>query len=219
MDEARKIRLLVAPMLFIASLLLGGALSDQTAANFIALKDQDWSKLIGIIAAGGVGVFAAGYGIGTITQFLLRLIFCLKARFWGGFRFHEVALSDDSFKRVWDQIGAPGKPDRALELYAGAAFDFGVLRTHRKGVHEWLFRRWNGFNTAVNSFWPLILSLPIGHWGIGIPWSVMWCLPVLILAVALGFVAFWAWRDTMIMAGFMASLKNAPKLGDSSEGG
>jgi hypothetical protein len=46
----------------------------------------------------------------------------------------------------------------------------------------------------------------------------MWWMSVLILAVALGFVAFWAWRDTMIMAGFMASLKNAPKLGDGSDG-
>jgi hypothetical protein len=163
MDEARKIRLLVAPMLFIASLLLGGALSGQTASHFIDLKDQDWPKLIGIITAGGIGMFAAGYGIGTVTQFLLRLIFRLKARLWGGSRFHEVALSDDSLKRVWHLIGAPGEPDRSLELYAGAVFDFGVLQKHRKGVHEWLFRRWNGFNMAANSVLPLILSLPIGR--------------------------------------------------------
>jgi hypothetical protein len=215
MDEDRKIRLLPAPILFVASLLLGGILSGKAVQDFIGSKDG--SQLIGIIAAGGVAVFAAGYGIGTCTQVLLRLIFRIRARLWGGSRFHEVALSDESFERVWDQIGAPGKPDRALELYAGAVFDFGILRMHRKGVHEWLFRRWNGFNTAVNSLWPLILSLPIGHWILNIPWSVMWCLPVLMLALALSFVAVWAWRDTMKMAGFMASLKGAPKLGETPD--
>lgn len=216
MDEDRKIRLLVAPILFIASLLLGGALSGQPASHFIDLKDQDWSKLIGIIAAGGVAVFAAGYGIGTCTQFVLRLIFRFRPHSWGKSRSHEVALDDDSFKRVWDLIGAPGEPDPSLELYAGAAFDFGVLKKHREGVHEWLFRRWNAFNMAANSVWPLILSLPIGHWAIEIPWSLMWCLPVLILAVALSFMAVWAWNDAMKMAGFMASLKSTPKLGEIS---
>jgi hypothetical protein len=214
MDEDRKIRLLPAPILFVASLLLGGFLSGKTQ-DFIGLKDG--FQLIGIIAAGSVGVFAAGYGIGTCTQVVLRLIFRFRPLSWGKSRFHEVALDDDSFERVWEKIvEAPRKSDRALELYAGAVFDHGILKKHREGVHEWLFRRWNGFNTAANSVWPLLLSLPIGHWALGIPWSVMWCLPVLILVVALASTAVLAWHDTMNMAGFMASLKSTPKLGETS---
>jgi hypothetical protein len=215
MDEDRKIRFLVAPILFVASLLLG-ALSDQGARDFIvrALEDPNWSKSIGIIAGGGVVVFAAGYIIGTCTQFLLRLIFWCRPRRWGRSRFHEVALSEDSFGRIWDRMGAPGKPDRSQELSAGAAFDYDVLRKSHEGVHRWLFRRWNGFNTAANSISALVLSFLAGPF-IGVTLGRTWCLSVLIFAVVLGFVMVWAWRDTMNMVGFMASLEEKPTLGET----
>jgi hypothetical protein len=117
MDEDRRIRFLVAPTLFVASL-LWGAWSDSVAHEFIvqALKLPDWSKIIGLIAGGGVIVFAAGYVIGTFTYFFLRLLFQLRPRRWGKSRFHEVAFSDESFARAWHRLGAPGSPDRRQEL-------------------------------------------------------------------------------------------------------
>jgi hypothetical protein len=80
MDEERQIRFLVAPTLFLASVLLG-ALSDPATRDFVrqTLLDADWSKVIGLvagaIAGGGVVVFAAGYVFGTSTIFFLRLFF------------------------------------------------------------------------------------------------------------------------------------------------
>jgi phosphotransferase system glucose/maltose/N-acetylglucosamine-specific IIC component len=206
MDEDRRIRFLVAPMLFVASLLLG-ALSDQTARDFIVqtLKNPDWSKLIGLIAGGGVVVFAVGYIIGTVTYFVLRLLFRYRPQRWGKSRFHEVALSDDAFFQVWTKLGASGMPDRWQELFAGVAFDHGVLRESPEGVHRWLFRRWNAFNIATTSFCGLILSFPFGHF-IGIPCSLAWYFSVGAFAAILVFVMVWAWRDTMNMADFMARL-------------
>lgn len=219
MDEDRKIRFQVAPILFVASLLLGALLNHGVHSTVEALGELNSSKLIGIIAGGGVVVFAVGYVIGTCTQLLLRLIFWCKAWLLGGSRFHEVALSDDSLKRVWDLIGAPpGKPDRSKELFAGVAFDFGVLKKDCEGVSQWLFRRWNGFNTAANSIVALVLSLLVGP-SIGVPCRYSWWLPVVAFVFVLGIVAFLSWRETMNMVGFMASLKNAPKLREGGDGG
>ncbi len=69
MDEDRRIRFLVAPTLFVASLLLC-ALSNHAARDFMleALKNPDWSKLIGLIA----GLIAGGGRAALITR-LVRL--------------------------------------------------------------------------------------------------------------------------------------------------
>jgi hypothetical protein len=208
MDEDRRIRFLVAPMLFIASL-LWGAMSDERARDFIikqVLEKPDLSKSIELIAGGGVVVFAAGYIIGTFSYCTLRLIFLLRPVRWGKSRFHEVALSHDSFGQVWDLLGAPGKPVRSQELYAGAAFDFDVLRKSHEGVHRWLFRRWNAFNIAANSLCALTFSFLIGPF-FGVPWGLTWFLPVIFFAVILVPMMFWAWRDAMKMLSFMASLE------------
>jgi hypothetical protein len=224
MDEVRKIRFLVPAILFLASLLIG-ALLDHKSHEFVVdvIKSSDWSKSLSLIAGGGALVLAAGYVIGTFSWFSLRLIFCLRPSHWGKSRFHEVAFSIDSFVQVWEKVTAstdpPRKPDRSQELSAGAAFDYGVLRERRPGIHEWLLRRWNGFNTAANSLWGLFLSFPVGCLVIGLPWNWMWFLCVLIFAEVLFFVMYWSWCDTMKMVSFMASLENTPKLMDIREAG
>jgi hypothetical protein len=77
MDEDRKIRFLVPPMLFLASLLIG-ALSDPARREFIRgiLEKPDLSKsLIELVAGGGVVVLAGGYVFGTFSYFSLRVTF------------------------------------------------------------------------------------------------------------------------------------------------
>ena len=104
MDEDRRIRFLVPPSLFVAFLLLG-ALLDQTMRDFMVehLKEFNWPQLlISLLAGGGLIVFALGYVFGTLTYFVLRLGFRLRPQSWG--RFHEVAMSDDAFSRVWGRL-------------------------------------------------------------------------------------------------------------------
>jgi hypothetical protein len=102
---------------------------------------------------------------------------------------------------------APGKLDDASQdLDAVAAFDYDVLQEHHEGVHQWLFRRWNGFNIAANSISALVLSLPAAPF-IKVPWNIPWCASVTIFVVILVFAARCAWRDTMHMLRFMANLE------------
>jgi hypothetical protein len=153
-------------------------------------------------------VFAGGYVFGTFSYFSLRLIFRFRPSSWGKSRFHEVALCDKSLERIWGLIGAPGKQERyrLQGLYAGAAFDFDALGKSHKGVHKWLVRRWNAFNIAANSIWALVLSLPAGPF-IGVPPGLTWGILALVFGVVLGVEMIWAWRDTMHMLEFMASLE------------
>jgi hypothetical protein len=170
-------------------------------------EKPDLSKsLIELAAAGSIGVFAGGYVFGTISHFFLRIIFVVTRRSWGGS--HEVVLDSVSRRKVLARLHAvPGTPDEASQdLYAGAAFDYDILKKHHKGVHRWLFRRWNGLNIAANSISALLLSLLAGLL-IGIPLNLTWLLSVLIFVAVLGVVGFLAWRDTMHMLRFMANVE------------
>jgi len=75
------------------------------------------------------------YVIGTITYVVLRLFF--RPLHGRGYRFHEVALSKGAFQAIWDKLGAPGEADREWELFAGVAFDHGLVRKNYEGIHEW----------------------------------------------------------------------------------
>src|SRR5579862_1319647 len=150
MDEIRRIRLLVAPALFVASILWGAWL-DRTNSTFWSqtFGDPDWPRVIGLIAGGGFVVFVAGYIIGTITYVLLRLLF----PFIKGTRhhFHEAAVSKESLKIIGKKIGALGHLTPQQELLAVVAFDHGVLKKDWEGIHQWIVRRWTAFNMAMNS--------------------------------------------------------------------
>jgi hypothetical protein len=205
MDEHRTIRFQVAPILFVASL-LWGAWFDQTKHAWLvgALNGTDGFKLIGLIAGGGVVIFAGGYIIGTLTYFLLRAFFRFRPRCWGKSRYHEVAMREDRFKQVWEKLRVrPQEPDRWQELFAGAAFDYDVIRKEHKGVHEWMFRRWNAFNIATTSILGLALSLVFGRLVLNIQLTPAWWISVAIFEVVLVVTMCWAWHDTMNMLDFM----------------
>lgn len=185
---------------------------DEDARKFLAnalTNYAGWPKivgiLIGIISGGGIAVFAVGYVIGTLSYAALRIFFSMRGRSGRRSRFHEVALSDDALQAVWKRLGAPGIPDRAMELSAGAAFDHGILREEYPGVHRWLFRRWNAVSIAVMSFCGLIRSLPFG-WLIGSRITATWPLSVVLFLFILSYVGYSAWWDTMRMLEFSSML-------------
>jgi hypothetical protein len=226
MDDERRIRFLVAPILFVASLLLG-ALSDPYTRHFLAdrvLMNPDGSKLIGLIAGaiagGGVVVFALGYIFGTLNHLLLRLLFETGYQLrLSDSRFHEVALSGPMLNQVWAKLRADPtaseKERRNKELFVGAAFDHDVLQRDHEGVHQWMFRRWNAFNIAATSFLALVSSLPIGHL-LHIPCTPTWCTPVVVFAAMLVPAMMLAWCETMNMLEFMIRLP--PKRQRTSKG-
>jgi hypothetical protein len=185
MDEDRKIRFLVAPTLFAASLLLG-AWFDPAARSFMEriTSSDSSSKMIGVIAGGGVVVFAAGYVVGTWNYFILRVCWPWLLRLYGPkslreCQFHEVALSEAAFAKIWETFGLDEKDrKRGHELVAAVAYGHGILSKQYEGIHRWMFRRWNAFVIATTSFWSLIFSFPFGLWVVGIRWTYAWAVPV-----------------------------------------
>ena len=208
MDQDRRVRFLLPPVLFVASLLWGAAI-DQATWDHLAgyfSNGADWSKLIGLLAGGSIVVITAGYIFGTVGYFLLMIVFCVSGKFRKKSWFHEVALSDASLERIWKTLKAPGTPNRCQELFAGVVFDHGILRKSHVGVHRWLFRRWNAVSIGATSLCSLILSFPFGWMMLNIPIKTAWLLPVGFFTFILLIVTCRAWFDTMNMLEFMASL-------------
>ena len=80
-----------------------------------------------------------------------------------------------------------------------------LLENEGVHVHRWVVRRWSAFNIATTSMTGLILSLVIGI-ATKIQWPIEWWLPVVIFVGLLCSSAVLAWRETMGMPSFMASL-------------
>lgn len=210
MDDERRIRFLVAPVLFLASLALGVVLDQGWRSYVIAgvqqLLDEPILGLIVAFVSGGIAVFASGLVIGTITHIILRGLFALLACLRGrGARQHEIVLSEDALKNISEKLGVSESAPYVEQLFIGVTFDHDILQKNREGVHNWLKRRWNAFNVNCSSITALILSLILG-WSVGIPLSAIWYITVIVAALMFLVTANWAWRDTMGMLTFQASL-------------
>jgi hypothetical protein len=207
MDEKRRFRFLVAPIIFFASLTWGAWL-DPAWRQYLeqglqGLPSQPIAGSVVTLAGGGIALFASGFVIGTLTYFVLRGICVI--RFWNCSKQHEVQLTVETLKLLWTKLNVPGEFNKSNELYLGVTLDHGVLLEKHEGVHEWLARRWGAFAVNCTSVTALILSLTIGYIaGIRIAWA--WWFPVTIITIAFASTAVWAWRDTMGMLDFQAKL-------------
>jgi hypothetical protein len=212
MDEDRRVRFYVAPILAVASLLWGASLDAcyrHTMLGYVS-NINDLSKLLGFAAAGGFVVFALGYAIGTITYFILGTTFRLRSKICPHkSRYHEVSLSDRTLEILWKELALPQPPDkREQELSAAVTFDHGFIRKNYEGAHLWLVRRWSAFSIGATSSFGLLLSLGFGHCNplFHVPFRLWWDGPVSLLTIMLGFVAIWAWRDTMRLLTFLIEM-------------
>jgi len=221
MDEDRRIRFMVAPLLFLASLVWGFARDPHVhLARFLpvgGLDLKDASSLIAVVTAGGLAVFVLGFVIGTTTYVVLRSVAFVSKWWHVGSGCHEIVLSSDAQLGVWRAIKMPGKPIPEQELFAGVTFDHDVLFKDHNGVHRWLVRRWNAFSVAITSVMALLLSLAFGHAVVGIDWRGDWSTVALAVCGVLLVSAFLAWRDTMRMLTFQAQRLDPGEIPVSSE--
>ena len=174
-------------------------------------KDNSVVTLIAAVVGGTFAVFAAGFVIGTMTIVLLRLAFVFSW-FLCGRRTHtqyEVALSKEDLRTLWVRLNCERVPHvqelATQELYLGVTFDYTVVAENRKGVHDWMERRWTAFNLNSMSTTALVLSV-ITIRILGIQFSLWWLVLVLITIFCLIMAACWAWRDTMGMLHFQANM-------------
>lgn len=217
MDEDRRIRFLVAPFIFLASLAWGivrdPCVNLASLLPGVELKLNDLPGIVAAIAGGGLALFPLGYAIGVISYVGLRLIFGIVYLFGFGSTSHEVCFPEKLLPSLWKVIEMPGKPHRRDVFFAGAEFDYDLLRTKYLGIHNWLFRRWSAFNIAVTSITALLLSLLVGQGLLKIVWHNEWQCAVYTLCIILFVSALFAWKDTMGMLAFMLrKLESTPDL-------
>lgn len=212
MDEDRKIRFLVSPVVFLVSFLWGLALDPiRSVKNVLPVEitlPTDWPGLVALAAAGGSGVFALGVAIGTITYVSLRGAFFFF-RFRKG-RSHEIALSPSSLTAAWKHLGGEGDARAADEVFVGVSLDHGLVQACHEGIHKWIRRRWNAFSIAATSITAIVLSLVAGIF-CKIALSPAWVVPALFMIVVFSLSATWAWRDSMAMLSLMTRVPLAIK--------
>ena len=213
MDEFRRVRFYVAPLLIIASLFWGALCDSNYQENIIKfLKNTDnLSKLLGFAAAGSLAVFALGYLVGTLTFGLLEVFFRLiiRGQRWGfcKSRYYQVCLRENALEQLWniffDEQRTP-KKRRQQEYFATVMFDYGLLAKSYPEIHQWLMRRWSAVSINSTSAVGLIFSLFFGRCNPvrQIALTVWWWGPAVFLAIMFFIVAFFAWRDTKRMLTF-----------------
>jgi len=168
MDEDRRIRFLVAPVLFLFSLGWGMWWDPVWHEKVMGIltpggTEKEIGQAIAILAGGSIIVFTFGVVIGTTTYVLLRtvwLVCCCKSN---GGRTHEACVTACALVSIWKKLLVSGKPDRSQELFAVVSFEYGVMYKSNNGVHLWIVRRWNAFSIAVTSITGLAYSLIIGR--------------------------------------------------------
>ena len=80
MNADRKVRFLVPPLLFLASIAGGMRLDPRPNLKDLAggllgqIQLDKWTEIVTLVAGGGIFVFSAGYIFGTITRCVLRLV-------------------------------------------------------------------------------------------------------------------------------------------------
>jgi len=214
MDQIRKIRFLIPPFFFIASMLFVIYYSSpareflSTLKNFIDEKDS-YKFLIAIFSAGAISILPIGFLIGSFSYAILRAIFFLfRSR---GCKY-EVCLNRDYLKRIWIKIGLR-KPYYSfveeqlddLIYYATITFDHHILFKKRKGIHDWLVRRWNAFNISVHCISALILSYVLS-WLLEAKMPSVWYTITLSIIIVLVINAVCTWRETMKMMDFQSKI-------------
>ncbi len=203
MDEERQIRFLIPPFFLATSLLWGAYLSPSVHLKqiFNPLEAKDIIALLGI---GTVAAIPIGYFIGSLSHFVLRLLFWLfrQAPF-------EASLPETTLRRIWDRLDTGETLNRKRKLYASVTLDFQLIPP---GVHGWITRRWSGFNIAINSAMALEISHLVGY-ALKIPQSSTWTLTSIILVIILTSAGCVAYRETMTMLDFQSQRTLASSSG------
>jgi hypothetical protein len=193
MDQARQVRLLIPPFFLFMSIAWGWLLCGGDLAGLLQATSPQHALLVA--AAAGAASIPLGFLIAMVSTAILRM------GCWSPTgRTYEVGVSEESLKAIWSAVKAKDHFNKEQRLYATATFDHELFS---RGVHEWIMRRWNTFNTSTNCIVALGLSHPFGSvCGISQGWR--WTLSSVVLITLFLWNAVTCWRQTMAMVEFQA---------------
>lgn len=197
MDDARRFRFLIPPFFLGLSFVVGLYFSGFEFENL--QHKYSTEELVAIGALIGASVLPVGFVLTSLSILCLRVIW----RVFGGqtYESYEIALSDETWDRVWPLLRTRIQREPRWHLYAGATFDHELLPPE---IHEWSQRRWSTFNISAHSFTAVAVShLAALHPAIHETWE--WLLVTLVLLVIFGITAWIAWLQMIRMLEFQAS--------------
>jgi len=211
MDKERQIRFLYPPLILICSIALGIWFDDSEELKVVIFKfienGNNIKMIIALLGAGSL-VLVLGFLLGTLTVFILRILFVKNG--WN----YEVKLSEESYKKI-GKIILTNDNDLINEndrLYAGIVFDHGFLP---KNIHQWIVRRWNSFFISTSSTIAIITSLFIGYF-LNISLSFNWLLVAILFIIIFILQSRSSWKETMKMLEFMIRTKGIDNQGNTN---
>lgn len=201
MDSYRQIRFLYPPLFFLFSIYTGILLdNDITIGNPIQsiIKGMDKNIIFSIVGVSSI-LISLGFLIGTISIFLLKLIF-----FYNGFNY-EMKLSKNAYQKIAKQIlhNSGDVISKNERHYAGVVFEHEFIP---KSIHQWCTRRWNSFLISASVIVALVGALLIGFF-VGINISSEWFVGSIVLILLFFIQAIISWRNVMNMIEFMIKVK------------
>ena len=143
MDTNKQIRFLYPPFFLLTSLFIGLWL-DPLKSPIDYLPDYlmkggaiELKSIIGL-AGGGVIILAFGYLIGTISVFILTILFSLFGKNYEACPSRQALYSIKRHFKISKDI-------KVKDLNLSASFDHGMLSPK---IHDWSQRRWISFTTS-----------------------------------------------------------------------
>jgi hypothetical protein len=206
MDEDRRIRFLISPLIFLGSLAVGVKFDQRrTYTDLIPdgiLKLDNFSQVLALLTGGGITMIALGVLIGIATHVLLGMLRL------GSAKTYEIWVDGQVSEMMLRRVVRAPLDQPPPQLFIGVTFAEDVLRKEHEHVHKWIARRWNVFSIAATSITALLLSLLVGVTLLRIAFCTWWCALVVIIAAFFLAAAWMAWRDTMDMLTFQAQRLN-----------
>lgn len=215
MDKEREIRFLYPPLIVAAYFVWGwlGSSHGFQELGAIAAVIQNIGAVTGTVAgvlAGSTLILVAGYLLGTLTYFILRMFALLR-----GLQSHEIPSDESVHDEIWNASGIIGRRHRDTgEIQMATVWlDF---RTYQKGIHEWIVRRWNAFNLSMNVMVGIALCWGWAWWHLGLcGMSAAWFFSGVSGMIVFGTNAYFAHTDMMGMIRYAANKAATSRMPDS----
>ncbi len=202
MDAERQIRWLIAPFFFYCNLILGAWLSDCCFVQRILCMEAETTTAV--IALGIAMTLPLGYFLGSVSIVILKGLFWLCNLGKNNPNRYDACFEMETWTKIEEKLHITNSSvTKKNSLFAAASFDHGTIV---EGVHKWIARRWNAFNTAMNCAVAIIasfISIPLFD-SICFSWS--WLITCILTLWVLGCLAFVAWKETMGMIEFQTKI-------------
>jgi len=221
MIDIRSFRFLVPPfiMFFVISL----AMVTDPAGNLNIIQNrfplicEQMVNFSTVFLSTVILVFAFGFVISTISISIIRVLYWFRSKY--KFRIFRTLWNGPAVNWEWDPK-AKTKLERLFDIQKwkedGEFCEHAVLSKAHESLRNQVRRKWEFFQTNLNSFVGVILAVPIMKYLLEIKPGVIGCFLIFAFTGILGINGFASYKDAMRMDHFI--LRNLERLSNSGKG-